>query len=172
MSSVTSKFDEWPWKTTGHLFYANWSFVHNLIAIAEFKMELQSGNVRFYATSSHVNHFIAIDQFKLELQSRNAQFGSKSTIFCPVWPWNLTDDLENNMASFLCYFNFCASFHSHLGIQTGVTVRKRPNLGKKMFWPLWPCLWPLTSTIHMDITLDHDNNSWKCHDDTMRGTLW
>ena len=25
---------------------------------------------------------------------KNAQFGSKSAIFCPVWPWNLTDDLE------------------------------------------------------------------------------
>ena len=30
----------------------------------------------------------------LELQSGNAQFGSKSSIFRPVWPWNLTDDLE------------------------------------------------------------------------------
>ena len=32
--------------------------------------------------------------FKLELQYRNAQFGSKSGIFCPVWSWNLTNDLE------------------------------------------------------------------------------
>ena len=24
---------------------------------------------------------------------RNAQFGSKSVTFCPVWPWNLMDDL-------------------------------------------------------------------------------
>ena len=27
-------------------------------------------------------------------QSENAQFGSKSSVFCPIWPWNLTDDLE------------------------------------------------------------------------------
>ena len=33
-------------------------------------------------------------QLKLKLQSRNAEFGSKSAIFCPVWPWNLTDDHE------------------------------------------------------------------------------
>ena len=64
---VTLKFDGWPWKTIGHLFYATLSFVH---------------------------HFVAICVFKLELQSGNAQSGSNSTIFRAVWPWNLTDDLE------------------------------------------------------------------------------
>ena len=65
---VTWKFDGWPWKTIGHLFYATPSFVHHLKTIGEFKLELQSGN---------------------------AQFGSKSAIFCPMWPRNLMDDLEN-----------------------------------------------------------------------------
>ena len=64
---VTLKFDGWPWKTTGH---------------------------SFYATSSVVHHFTAIGEFKPELPSGNAQFGSNSTIFLAVWPWNLTDDLE------------------------------------------------------------------------------
>ena len=41
---VTLKFDRWPWKTIGHLFYATSSFVHNFIAIYGFKLELQSGN--------------------------------------------------------------------------------------------------------------------------------
>ena len=27
------------------------------------------------------------------LQSGKAQFGSKSVMFCPMWPWNLMDDL-------------------------------------------------------------------------------
>ena len=68
LSRVTLKIDrQWPWKTIGYLSYAASSFVH---------------------------HFIAIGEFKLELQSGNAQFGSKSAIFCPVWPWTLTDDLE------------------------------------------------------------------------------
>ena len=67
LSCVTLKFDGWHWKTIGHL---------------------------FYATSSFVQHFVPIGEFKLELQSGNAQFGSKSAIFCPVWPWNLTDGLE------------------------------------------------------------------------------
>ena len=43
-SRVTLKFDRWPWKTIGHLFYATSSFVHHLVAIGEFKLELQSGN--------------------------------------------------------------------------------------------------------------------------------
>ena len=67
LSCVTLKFDGWHRKTIGHL---------------------------FYAMLSHVHHFKAIGEFKLKLQSGNAQFGSKSVIFYPVWPWNLTDDLE------------------------------------------------------------------------------
>ena len=63
---VTVKFDGWPRKTIGHL---------------------------FYTTSSFVYHFKSIGEFKLDLQSRNVQFGSKVVIFYPVWPWNLMDDL-------------------------------------------------------------------------------
>ena len=64
---VTLKFNGWPWKTIGYLFYVASSFMH---------------------------HFIAISEFKLKMQSGNTQFGSKSVIFCPVWPWYLTNDLE------------------------------------------------------------------------------
>ena len=66
-SCVTLKFDRWPSKTIGHLFYATSSFVHHLVTIGEFKLELQSGN---------------------------AQSGSNSTLFRAVWPWNLTYDLH------------------------------------------------------------------------------
>ena len=65
-SRVTLKFDGWPCKTIGHL---------------------------FYATSSFVQHFVAIGEFKLKLQSGNAQSGSNTTIFRAVRPWNLTNDL-------------------------------------------------------------------------------
>ena len=65
-SRATLKFDGWPCKTIGHLFYATSSFVH---------------------------HFVAIGEFKLQLQSGNAQSGSNSTIFRAVRPWNLSDDL-------------------------------------------------------------------------------
>ena len=43
-SRVTLKFDGWPWKTIGHLFYAVSSCVHDFIAICEFKLELESWN--------------------------------------------------------------------------------------------------------------------------------
>ena len=94
---VTLKFDGWPWKSIGHFFYTTSSFVHYLKSIGE---------------------------FKLELQSWNAQFGSKSMIFCPMWPWSFMDDLENNRAPLLCYIKLCASFQSHQWIKTGVTVQK------------------------------------------------
>ena len=103
LSSLTLKFDVWPWKIIEHHFYGASSFVHHFIAISVFKLELQSRNAQFgskfmsffvpcdfeiwqvilkkghlfYATSSFVHHFVAIDGFKLELQSENAQFGSK-----------------------------------------------------------------------------------------------
>ena len=98
LSYVTLKFDRWPWKTTGLLFYANSSFLH---------------------------HFIAIGQSKLELESGNSKFGSKSAILvlCDLEIWRMT--LENNGAPHLTYFKLCASFHNHQSIQTVVTVRIR-----------------------------------------------
>ena len=120
-SRVTLQFDVWPWNTIGHLFYPTSSFVHHLVAIGDFKLEIQSGNAQFgskstiffscvtlkfdvwpwnlighlfYSTSSFVHHFVAIGVLKLELESGNAQFGSNSKIFRTVWPWNLTDDLQ------------------------------------------------------------------------------
>ena len=48
----------------------------------------------FYTTSSFLHHFKSIGEFELKLQSGNGQFRSKSAIVCPVWPWNLMDDVE------------------------------------------------------------------------------
>ena len=117
LSRLTLKFDGWPSKTIGHLFYATSSFVYQFVAIGEFKLELQSRNTQsgsnsmlframwpwnltddlqwlFYATSSFVQHFVAIGELKLELQSGNAQPGSNLTLFRAMWPWNLTDHLK------------------------------------------------------------------------------
>ena len=63
---VTVKFDGWPCKKIGHLFYATSSFVHLFVPIGEFKLKLQSGN---------------------------AQSGSNGMTFRAVRPWNLTDVL-------------------------------------------------------------------------------
>ena len=54
--------------------------------------------------------------------------------------------LENNRASLLCCFKLCATFHSHWWIQTGVTVRKRPNLGqiRRFLEPCDLAIWCMT----------------------------
>ena len=52
LSHTTSKFEWWPWKTIGHLFYAISSFVHHYVAICEFKLESQYGNARFRSKSA------------------------------------------------------------------------------------------------------------------------
>ena len=59
-------------------------------------------------------------------QPRNLnQIGFKSSIFQPMWPSHLMDDLKkNNRAHILHYIKLCPSFQSHWWIQTGVTVRK------------------------------------------------
>ena len=46
LSRVTLNFDGWPRKTIGHLIYATANFVHHLVAMCEFKLELQSGNTQ------------------------------------------------------------------------------------------------------------------------------
>ena len=145
LSHVTLKFKRWPWKTIGH---------------------------HFYATSSFVQNFIAIFILKLELQSENAQFGMKSEIFLSCvnlefdgWPWKI------NKAPLLYYFQLCASFHSNLWIQTGVTAPKFPNWDKISFYLCDLHLWPMTLTFCMEIPSKNGNNCWKFDDDTMRETL-
>ena len=83
-SRMTSKFDAWPWKTIGHLFYATSSFVHHFAASPEtpnlgqirrffepcdleiWWMTLKNNRAPLLATSSFVQHFIIICEFKLE----------------------------------------------------------------------------------------------------------
>ena len=149
-SRVTLKFDAWPWKTIGHLFYVASSFVHHSITIGEFKMELQSGNAQFgsksmiffsrvtskfdlwpwkaigrlfYVASSFVHHFITIGEFKMELQSGNAQFGSKSIFFSRVtskfdlWPWKTIGHLFYVASTFAHHFITIGEFK--LELQSG-----------------------------------------------------
>ena len=99
LSCATLKFDGWPWKPTGRLFYAPSSFLHHFIAIIVLRMELHSGNAKL---------------------GRNRRFFVPSDL--EVW-WMT---LKNNRALLLCCFKICASFYSHHWIQTGVTVQKRP----------------------------------------------
>ena len=60
---------------------------------------------------------------------------------CDLGIWRMT--LKNNRASLLSNIKLYVSFHHHMWIQTGVTVRKR----KFGSWPQWP--WPLTSDLDL-----------------------
>ena len=121
LSCVTLKFDGWPWKTIGHI---------------------------LYATSSFLNNFKAICEFKPEWQSANPQFSSKSAIFvpCDLEIWWMTS--KNNWAPLLCYSKIWASFHSHLWIQTGVTVQKIP-------------IWDQINNFFHPVILKFDGWPWK-----------
>ena len=128
---MTLKFDGWPWKTIGHLFNATPSFVH---------------------------HFVAIGEFKLELQSGNAQSGSIWRFLepCDLDIWRMS--LKNNRAPFLSKIKLYASFHHHMWIQTGVTVRKRLSgvvTSVTLTFDLWPWPFAWTSPLSLVITPEH-----------------
>ena len=46
-SRVTSNFDGWPWKPTGHFIYTTLSFMHHFKTMGELKLDLRSGNTQF-----------------------------------------------------------------------------------------------------------------------------
>ena len=102
-SRATLKFDGWPCKTIGHLFYATPSFVH---------------------------HFVPIGEFKLKLQSGNAQFGSKSTIFLAVWPRNFKDDTQKQQSiSFMLLQALCIISYPLVNTNWSYSP-ETPNLGQ------------------------------------------
>ena len=120
LSCVTLKFDRWPWKTTWHLFYATSSFLRHFIVISRFKLELQSGDAKFGSKSAifvpcdleiwrrnfennkapHFSYFKLCASFHSHRSIQTVVAVRKRLIpikiddFCPVWPWNLTFDLE------------------------------------------------------------------------------
>ena len=108
--------------------------------------------------------FCSHQWIKLELRPGNAQVGTKSAIF--LSPVTLIT-LKDNRAPLLSYFKLCASFRSHLCIQTGVTVRKRPNWGKICFdlcdLDLWPSPFAWASRLSMVITLKNFRIRWQEH---------
>ena len=112
------------------------------------QMTMKNNMAPLYATSSFVHHFVAIGELKQELQSGNAQFGQIRRFFelCDLEIGWMT--LKNNRAPLLCNIKLCASFHHHMWIQTGVTVRKRFSWVLTYvtltvdFWP-WPFAWIL-----------------------------
>ena len=116
-----------------------------------------------YATSSFVHHFVAIAEFKLELQSRNVQFGSNWIFFVLLFYVILRFDGWHR--KWIGHLFYTMSSFVHQWIQTGFTVQKYPNWGKISFglcdldlwhWLLaWAPLLPMVN--YMTKTL------WKRH---------
>ena len=75
---------------------------------------------------------------------------------CDLEIWRMT--LENNRGPLLSNIKLCASFHHHMWIKTGVTVRKRLSWVLTSvtltidLWP-WPFAW--TSLLSLVITLEN-----------------
>ena len=62
--------------------------------------------------------------------------------------------LKNNRAPLLSNIKLCASFHHHMWIQTGVTVRKRLNgvmTSVTLTFDLWP--WPFAWTLLLSMVI-------------------
>ena len=108
------------------------------------QMTWKNNRAPLLATLSFVHHYKVVGEFKLELQSGNAQFGSKSAIFCPVRPWNLTDDLENNKAPCVIASS-CA--HHFIAISEWSYNLAAPNLAQNRWrvCHVWP--WNLTGDL-------------------------
>ena len=173
LSRLTLKFDGWPCKTIGHLFYNTSSCVHYFKSIGEVKLELQSGNTQFgstlmifcpvgprnlmddlgkqWGTSSIIHKTVCI--ISNPSVKSNLSYSPETLNLCQTRqffvPWDLENwrmTLYNKRAPLLRCFKLCASFHSHWWIQTGVTVRTYPFWVKiKGFLAAWP--WNLTDDL-------------------------
>ena len=84
---------------------------------------------------------------------------------CDLEIWRMT--LKNNRARLLSNIKLYVSFHHHMWIQTGVTVRKRLSwvvTSVTFTFNLWP--WPFAWTLPWSLVITW----WKFHDDTMMVT--
>ena len=120
---MTLKFDRWPWKTIGRLFYAASSFVHHFIAIIKLKLELQSGNAQF---GFKVDDFFSLVTLKFD--PKQVVELSTNYVFCSAIDF-----------FYVVYFNALFIIYRALGLIPGAvpTVqaleRKRRQPGHQSF---------------------------------------
>ena len=121
LSSVTLKFDGWPWKTIEHLFSATSSFVHHFITIGEFNLELHSGNAKFGWKSTiffscvtlifhrwpwKTSHIKLCATFHHHIWTQTGVTVGNGLIgLWPLWPWPLTPDLDILHRHHVCHCN-------------------------------------------------------------------
>ena len=111
-----------------------------------------------YGTSSFVHHLIAIGEFKLELQSGNAQFWSNPAMLCPVSAWNLTDDLKRQQGTSCMLLRALRIIPQPFVDSNWIYNPETPRC--KIYYDLYYLArWPLTLTLCMNITFVNGNNS-------------
>ena len=82
---------------------------------------------------------------------QNLQFFYPMALNFDGWPWNIIGHL-------LCHIKLWASFHCHIWIQTGVTVRKLRNwvlTSETLTFDLWP--WPFSWTWLLSMVISSEN---------------
>ena len=75
---------------------------------------------------------------------------------CDLEIWRVT--LKNNRAPLLSNIKLYSSFHHHMWIQTGVTVRKRLSwvvISVTLTFDLWP--WPFALTLRSSLVITPEN---------------
>ena len=102
-SRMTSNFDGWTWKKGISSIYIYASLLYQVLCIT---------------SKSLVN-----SNWSFSPDTLNAGQNRRFSVPCDLENWWMT--LKNNRTSLLCYFKLCALFHSHLWIETRVTVQKR-----------------------------------------------
>ena len=93
--------------------------------------------------------FKAMGEFELEYSPEALNLGQNLWFFfvpCDLEIWWVK--LKNNRVPLLCCFKDCASFHSHLWIQTGLTALKGP-------------IWVKINSFLSHVTLKFDRWTWK-----------
>ena len=186
---VTLKFQGWPWM--GHVFYATSSFVHNFVAICEFKTGvsvqkaqiwvkflLSSFDLAFkpltltFAWTSLLSMIITFENFMMiRMQKQRMGCDGQTDVLTDGQnhraAWSQLKNEANLRDLTAVTDQVCASFHHHMCIQTGVMVRKRLNwilTSVTLTFDLWS--WPFAWTS----LLSYGINPWKFHDDTMMET--
>ena len=152
---------------------SNWSYSPEMPNLGQIRQFLEPCDLAIWCMTLKNNRAPLLCYFKLYASFHSHRW-IQAGVTVPKRPiWVKIDnflepcDLEiqrmtfkNNRAPLLRIIKLYASFHHHMWIQTGVTVRKRLS-------------WVVTSvtlTFCMDVTFVIGNNSWKFHDDTLIGT--
>ena len=165
--------------------YATSSFVHHFIPIGEFKLESQSGKAQFGSNSTifralrpcNLTDDLAKQQgtssmllqalcsISNPLVNSNWSYSPETPNLgqirrflepCDLEIWWIT--LKNNRAPLLCYFKLCETFHYHMWIQTGVTVRKWLSwvvTSVTLTFDLWP--WSFAWTLPWSVVITPEN---------------